>query len=274
MLRDGTLEAKAAAIRHRMGERGGVLVAFSGGVDSGLVAKLAHDALGDAALAVTAAAESLPARELEAALRFAREIGIRHRVVRYSELANPAYAANPTNRCYFCRKDLAGALWPVARAEGLGTVADGVLLSDLGDWRPGIQAMNEEGFWHPLVEVRVDKAEARALARALDLSFHAKPSMACLSSRIPYGQVVTVTKLRQIERAEALLHDLGFQRVRVRHHGDVARIEVGPDEVDRFLDPVLRRRVTATLRDLGFRYVAVDLEGYRTGALDEGLGDG
>lgn len=254
-----------------MEARDGVLVAFSGGVDSGLVARLAFDALGDRSLAVTAAAESLPARELRAARRYAAEIGIRHRVVRYSELANPQYAENPTNRCYFCRQDLAAALWPVAREEGLETVADGILASDLGDWRPGIQAMDEAGFWHPLVDAGVDKAAARELARTLGLSFHDKPSMACLSSRIPYGRVVTVDKLEQIERAEALLHELGFRQCRVRHHGDVARVEVEPAEVPRLAEPTVRRRVVQGVKALGFQYVALDLEGYRTGSLDEGL---
>lgn len=254
-----------------MREREGIVIAFSGGVDSGLVARLAHDALGSRALAVTAAAESLPEREFQAARRFAREIGVRHRVVRYSELANPRYAANPTDRCYFCRQDLATALWPVAREEGLESIADGVLASDLGGWRPGIRAMDEAGFWHPLLEAGFDKAATRHLARELGLSFHAKPSAACLSSRIPYGQVVTVTKLEQIERAEDLLQGLGFRQVRVRHHGDVARVEVGPGEIERFLDAGVRRRVTEALGELGFRYVALDLEGYRTGSLDEGL---
>jgi uncharacterized protein len=266
---DGNLEVKAGAIVEAMRRRDGVLVAFSGGVDSGVVCRLAREALGERALAVTAAAESLPRRELEAARRFAEEIGIRHRVVRYSELANEAYASNPRERCYFCRKDLARALWPVARKEGISTIADGILASDLGGWRPGIRAMDEEGFWHPLLEQGLDKAQVRLLARRLGLSFHDKPSMACLSSRIPYGEVITVEKLRQIEKAEDLLQSLGFTQFRVRHHGEVARIEVPREEIARLLKDSVREEVYRRLRGLGFRYVTVDLEGYRTGSMDE-----
>lgn len=265
------LQQKATAIQEEMRERGGLLVAFSGGVDSGLVSKLAVDALGRKALAVTSLAESLPLREFQAARRFAREMGIRHRIVQYSELDNDAYVANPTNRCYFCRQDLGRALRPIAEQEGFDTMADGVLVSDLGAWRPGIQAMDEAGFWHPLVEYGVDKSSARTMARGLGLSFHDKPSMACLSSRIPYGQAVTLDKIRQVERAEGLLYTLGFGQVRVRHHGHLARVEVAKQEVPRLLQNSVRRRVVRGLRDLGFQEVDVDPEGYRTGSLDEPL---
>jgi uncharacterized protein len=268
---DSDLEAKATAIVEAMRRRGSVLVAFSGGVDSGVVCRLALEAVAARALAVTAVAESLPRRELEAARRFAEEVGIRHRIVRYSELANEAYSQNPRDRCYFCRKDLARALWPIAREEGISTIADGVLASDLGDWRPGIRAMDEEGFWHPLVDHHVDKKQVRQLARWLGLSFHDKPSMACLSSRIPYGEVITVEKLRQIEEAEDILQSMGFCQFRVRHHGAVARVEVAPGEISRLLEDSLRRDIARRLRALGFRYVAVDLEGYRTGSMDEEL---
>lgn len=265
------LRQKAEAIRKEMGARGGLLVAYSGGVDSGLVCKLAVDALGPRALAVTARAESLPDREFRAARRFGREMGIRHRVVRYSELANEAYVQNPANRCYFCRQDLGRALRPIAEEEGIGTIADGVLVSDLGAWRPGIQAMSEAGFWHPLVEQDIDKAAARRMARDLGLSFHDKPSMACLSSRIPYAQTVTLAKLQQIERAEGVLYDLGFHQVRVRHHGELARVEVAKREVERLREGTLRRRVTREFGNLGFLEVDVDPQGYRTGSLDEDL---
>ncbi|MFQ6013038.1 MAG: ATP-dependent sacrificial sulfur transferase LarE [Thermoplasmata archaeon] len=268
---DGALRQKAVALRQAMQLREGLLVAFSGGVDSGLVCKLAVDALGSRALAVTAQAESLPAREFRAAQRFAAEMGIRHRVVRYSELANEDYARNPTNRCYFCRQDLGRALRPIAEEEGMDAIADGVLVSDLGAWRPGIQAMNEAGFWHPLVDQDIDKAQARRMARALGLTFHDKPSMACLSSRIPYGQAVTRATLRRIERAEGVLYDLGFRQVRVRHHGEVARVEVAREEVERFREDALRSRVTRELKDLGYARVDVDPRGYRTGRLNEAL---
>lgn len=268
---EAELEAKAQAILHEMRRQGSLLVAYSGGVDSGLVCHLAVQALGDTALAVTAVSESFPRRELEAARRYAREMGIRHRLVTYSELANEAYASNPRERCYFCRKDLAKTLWPIARQEGIGTIADGILASDLGDWRPGIKAMDEEGFWHPLLEQGIDKVQVRTLARHLGLSFHDKPSMACLSSRIPYGQVITLEKLTQVEKAEDVLNAMGFVQFRVRHHGEVARIEVLPQEIPKLLQREVREEVYRRLRQLGFRYVTVDLRGYRTGSMDEGL---
>lgn len=252
-----------------MRDRESLLVAFSGGVDSGLVCKLAVDALGPRALAVTAQAESLPDREFQAARRFAAEMGIRHRIVRYSELANEAYVENPTNRCYFCRQDLGRALWPVAEEEGIDAIADGVLLSDLGPWRPGIRAMDEAGFWHPLVDEEIDKTQVRRLAAELGLSFHDKPSMACLSSRIPHGQVVTLEKLQRIERAERVLYDLGFRQVRIRNHGDVARVEVAREEVGRLRRGALRSRVARELGGLGYTHVEVDSRGYRTGSLSE-----
>ncbi len=255
-----------------MEERHGILVAYSGGVDSALVAKLAQTALGSRALAVTAAAESLPSWELEEARRVAGEIGIRHLVIRYSELEDPQYVANPVNRCYFCRTDLAKRLGPLAGEEGLEVIASGVLASDLGDHRPGIQAMNEAGFWHPLAEFGLVKADVRGLARELGLSIAEKPSMACLSSRIPYGQVITVEKLRQVDEAEKLLRDLGFRQARVRHHGEVARIEVSPEEIARLVQPDVARRVAERLRALGFAFVTVDILGYRTGSMNEVLG--
>ncbi len=252
-----------------MRDRERLLIAYSGGVDSGLVCKLAVDALGSRALAVTALAESLPDREFRAARRFASEMGIRHRVVRYSELANEAYVGNPTNRCYFCRQDLGRALRPIAEEEGIDAIADGVLVSDLGPERPGIRAMDEAGFWHPLVEQEIDKTQVRKLAVELGLSFHDKPSMACLSSRIPHGQVVTLEKLRRIEQAEDVLYALGFRQVRVRHHGDVAWVEVAQEEVGRLQEGALRSRVARELRGLGYAHVEVDPRGYRTGGLNE-----
>src|SRR6266571_1106036 len=253
-----------------MSARGRVLVAFSGGVDSGLVARVAHDALGDDALAVLADAESLARWELAEAVSEAAEIGIRLETVRVSELANTQYVANPTNRCYFCRQELGAALKPLAAELGFRAIADGVNVSDLGDHRPGIQAMNEAGFWHPLVEFGFTKSDVRGLARVLHLSFFDKPSNACLSSRIAYGEVITVEKLQRVEAAEGAIRALGFRVVRVRAHDGVARIEVPRADIPRIVAPEIAEKVAVALRDAGFLYVTIDLLGYRSGSMNDG----
>ena len=265
------LDAAYRGIVGAMRERGRVLVAFSGGVDSGLVARIARDALDTGALAAISDAESLPRRELEDALSNAREIGIAVRVVPVSELANASYVANPTNRCYFCRTELGVALKPVASEFGARAIADGVNVSDLGDHRPGIRAMDEAGFWHPLVEFGLGKAEVRALARRLGLTFHGKPSNSCLSSRIVYGEGITLEKLRRVEAAEVALHALGFPVVRVRSHEAVARIEVPLEDLPRLLSRDVAERVVDEVRRAGFLHVSVDLRGYRSGSMNEGL---
>ena len=262
-----TYDRMIAAMR----DRGRVLVAYSGGVDSGLVARIAHDALGDDALAVIADAESLSRRELREALEQAAEIGIRVATVRVSELANDRYVANPANRCYFCRKELGAALKPLASERGFGVIADGVNVSDLGDHRPGIQAMNEEGFWHPLVEFGLAKSDVRALARKLGLSFHDKPSNACLSSRIAYGEVITLEKLQRVEVAEEAIRALGFPIVRVRAHAGIARIEVPREDLPRISEATTAEKVVEAVRDAGFVYVTIDLGGYRSGSMNEDL---
>src|SRR3989441_2825455 len=230
------LAATRDALRAAFRGKGRVLVAFSGGVDSGLVAKLAHDALGNGALAVTTDAESLSRWELAEAQAEAAEIGIPLRVVKVSELAIPGYVANPVNRCYFCRAELAGVLTEIAAKEGFRAIADGVNRSDLGDVRPGVRAMDEAGFWHPLVEFGLAKADVRAMAQSLGLSFHDKPSNACLSSRIPHGTPITIDSLRQVEAAEDYLRERGFRQVRVRHHGTIARVEVPPEDIPRLVE--------------------------------------
>ncbi len=248
-----------------------VLVAFSGGVDSGLVARVAKDALGPDALAVLADAESLARDEREQALAEAEEIGIALRVLPMSELMSASYVANPSNRCYFCRQELGRNLVPLARDLGFEVIADGVNVSDLGDVRPGIQAMNEAGFWHPLVDAGMEKEDVRSVARHLGLSFAEKPSNACLSSRIAYGEVITVEKLQRVDEAERAIRVLGFPIVRVRADEGTARIEVPPADIPRLTAPEISAKVIAAVRAAGFVYVTVDLRGYRSGSMNEDL---
>ena len=259
---DDGLRGKYEAIRTAAERRRRVLVAYSGGVDSGLVAKIAYDALGDGSLAVLADSESMSRREVEAATSQAAEIGIPLRVIATSELASSEYRKNPTNRCYFCREGLADELVPIARREGFAAIADGINVSDLGDFRPGIRAMDEAGFWHPLVEAGLAKPDVRALARGLGLSFWDKPSNACLSSRIPHGTTITVELLRKVEVAEELLRDRGFRQVRVRHEGATARIEVPAEDLPRLRG--MEGEVALALRAVGYRDTVIDPKGYRS----------
>ena len=243
--------------------RGSILVAYSGGVDSAVVAALAHRALGDRALAVTAAAETLAGAELDHARRVAAEIGIRHEVVTYSELDDPEFVANPSYRCYVCQGMRMGTMVRLASERGYAVVCDGTNASDPGPDRPGLKAVRERGVYSPLLAHGVDKEATRAIARALGLSVWDRPANACLSSRIPHGQVVTLGKLRRIEAAEDVLAGAGFRVVRVRHEEGAARVEVGPDEVPRL--EAIWNDLEPRLRSLGFQRVAYDPQGYRRG---------
>jgi len=259
---DAHLRSAYERMRDAAAAKGRVLVAYSGGVDSGLVARTVHDAIGGRALAILADTESFSRRELVEARAEAEEIGIPLRVVGMSELASEDYRRNPANRCYFCREGLADELVPIARREGFAAIADGVNVSDLGDVRPGIRAMDEAGFWHPLVEAGLSKADVRALARGLGLSFWDKPSNACLSSRVPHGTPITVELLRRVETAEEVLRGRGFRQVRVRHEQETARIEVPPEDIPRLRTVELE--VAAALRAIGYRSVVIDPAGYRS----------
>ncbi len=265
---------RIAALEDACRSRGRVIIAYSGGVDSGVIAAIATRALGENALAVLVRSESVGQREIDAAVENARAMGIRLRVIDHSELADPNYAANPTNRCYFCRQGLADVLFDLAAQEGFKAVAVGTVTDDEGDWRPGLKALREAGAWQPLLEQGIDKDTVRAIGRHLDLPVAEKPSMACLSSRIPYGDPVTEAKLRRIEAAEDHLRDLGFQQVRVRHHGDLARIEVERHEIPRLEAPATRAGVEEAFRAIGYLRVEIDSEGYRTGSLNEGVTTG
>jgi len=270
------LTTKFAQLRELLRSYDSCLVAYSGGVDSVFLARVAHEVLGARALAVIADSPSLPRRELQEALELGRQFHFPVEVVRTAEMANPAYLANPTNRCYFCKHELFEELVPLARARGFAVIVYGENASDIGDFRPGAQAAKEFQVRAPLKEAGLTKAEIRELSADLGLPTADKPQMACLSSRIPYGEPVTPAKLGMIEQAEYVLRDLGFHDVRVRHHeltpGNgrcLARIEVGAGELPRLLTNGLAARVAEALQRVGYAHVTVDLQGYRRGSLNE-----
>ncbi|WP_299332310.1 ATP-dependent sacrificial sulfur transferase LarE [Haloplanus sp.] len=263
-----SLDAKLDAARDALAERDGVVVAFSGGVDSSVVAALAYDALGDDAVACTARSETLPADELDDAKRVADEIGVRHETVTFSELDNPDFVANDDDRCYHCRTMRLGRMYDVARELGIGTVCDGTNASDPGGGhRPGLRAVDELDVFSPLLAHDITKSEVREVADRYGLSVADKPSMACLSSRIPTGLEVTEERLSRVEKAETLLRTWGFSQFRVRDHEGLARIEVAPDELDAALDTEFIRAAREHLTDAGFDHVTLDLHGYRTGSV-------
>jgi pyridinium-3,5-biscarboxylic acid mononucleotide sulfurtransferase len=264
------LIGKLDRLRHLVAEMKSVLVAYSGGIDSTLVLKIAHDGLGDNALGVTALSPTFPAVELDTATRVAQEIGARHEIVQTDQLAIPAFVQNDATRCFHCKTDLYQLLEGLREARSVQWVLDGTNLDDLGDDRPGIKAAREWKVRSPLVEASFTKADVRTVAQSLGLSSWDKPAAACLSSRIPRGLPITIEKLYRVEQAEAVLHEKGFRQVRVRDHGDIARIEVAAEEFARLNQPVLRAHVSARLREIGFRFVCVDLEGYRTGGISLG----
>src|SRR6478735_796221 len=250
---------------------GSVLVCFSGGIDSTLVLAAAHRALGPRAVALTAVSPSLPARELDEARRIATRIGARHEIALSHELERPGYVANGPDRCFHCKTELYAIAEQKRRELGLEHVLNGTNQDDLGDHRPGLRAATDAAVRSPLVELGLRKSDVRALAQELGLEIWAKPAAACLASRIPYGSRVTPEKLERIERFERALQDLGLSRVRVRDHGELARIEVEPAELSRLIEPEVARLVTAVGRDVGFSYVTLDLLGYRTGSHNEVL---
>ena len=248
-----------------------VLVAFSGGVDSAYLALAAQRALGDRALAVTADSPSYPDTHRQLALSIARDFGFAHEIIRTAELERPEYRANPANRCYYCKDELYTHLNAIAKARGFAVVVDGNNADDRGDYRPGRQAAREHGVRSPLDEADLTKDEIRELAREAGLASWNEPASACLSSRIPYGHEVSDEVLRQIERAEDVLRQLGFRIFRVRHHDAVARLEIARSEMPRALDPEVNARIVSELKGLGYQYVSLDLQGYRLGSLNEAL---
>ena len=243
-----------------------VVVAFSGGVDSTLLARAAKDALGATALLVTADSETYPASELAEARRLGELLGMRHVVVKTEELQNPDYARNPANRCFFCKEELFLKLQPIAAREGARALVYGANMDDLGDHRPGMKAAERSGVRAPLIEAGLWKTEIRELSRRLGLPTWDKPSFACLSSRFQYGDRITAEKLRRVDAAEEFLRSLGFRQFRVRHHDRLARLEIAKDELSRLWEEGRQEAIVTRLRELGYLYVAVDLAGFQSGS--------
>lgn len=265
------LEQKLEQLKTIFAKMEQALIAYSGGVDSTLVAKIAYDVLGDRVLAITAKSPSLLPEELEDACIQAATIGIPHEVVETHEMDNPNYTSNPINRCYFCKSELHNTLKPLAIERGFPYVVDGVNADDLGDYRPGIQAAKERKARSPLAEVGITKAEVRQLSEQLGLPWWNKPAQPCLSSRFPYGEEITVGKLQRVGRAEIYLRKLGFSNLRVRSEGDTARIELPSEQIKKFVLTTDLPTLVSTFQNFGFVYITLDLEGFRSGKLNQVL---
>jgi uncharacterized protein len=264
------IDRKIDDLRDHLRALGSVIIGFSGGIDSAFLLKVAVEALGDNAVALTAVSASLPQTELDEAVRIAREFGARHELVESDEIHNPAYAANPTNRCFFCKQALFVIAESLKSRLGIPHVAIGTNLDDLGDHRPGLIAAEKHGALHPLVDLGFDKSDVREAAKRLGIGIWDKPAFACLSSRFPYGVPITEERLNRIAACEDILRALGFRIFRVRFHGELVRIELGPSELERVLETPARETIISGCRDAGFEYVTIDLEPYRSGRLNEG----
>ncbi len=258
---------KLEKLRGKIASKGKILVAFSGGVDSGLLLKIAHDLLGENVFCVTLDAEVMPRSELNHAEKIVRAFGCGYEVVKFPILDNKNFVKNSRERCYYCKKESSTILKKIASDKGIECIADGVNLSDFDEYRPGIRASDEEGIWHPFVEVGITKSDIREISKELGIRFWNKPSSACLATRIPYGEEVTREILMMVERAEEVLKRVGFRQIRVRMHGEIARIEVMEEELGQVF--ALRAEIIKELKGIGFKYITIDLEGYRSGSMDE-----
>ncbi|HWH79427.1 MAG TPA: ATP-dependent sacrificial sulfur transferase LarE [Candidatus Binatus sp.] len=265
------MDTKFEELIRNLSASDGLLVAFSAGVDSTFVLKAAHMAIGTRAIALTATSPTVPPGELDAAKEFTTSLGCRHIVLDSHELTNPSFSQNPVNRCFFCKDEL----YRISRAEadklGIETIVDGTNLDDLKDHRPGLQAADEWGVRHPLVEANMTKDDIRRYSKELNLPTWDKPSSPCLSSRFPYGTAIDLERLKQVGDCEVFLKALRFREFRVRYHGDLARIEVAQNEIEKLFDPTVRQAIVKRFKELGFHYVSMDLQGFRSGSLNEAL---
>ena len=265
------LQEKYQILKDNMKKRGSAAIAFSGGVDSTFLVKVAHEVLGDKMIAVTATSSTYPERELKEAIKYAKDMGVKHLIISSEELDIEGFASNPTNRCYYCKKELFTKINAIAKENGVEYVFDGSNIDDDGDYRPGMQAARELEVISPLKEAKLTKDDIRELSKDLGLPTWNKPAFACLSSRFPYGNEITAPKLKMVDEAEQFLLDMGIRQVRVRHHGEIARIEVAPEERVQFFDVEVMNRIGERFKEIGFNYVTLDMLGYRTGSMNEVL---
>lgn len=263
------LDAKYENLKNIINKLESVIVAFSGGVDSTFLLKVAKDTLGENVIAVTARSSTYPEREFQESVKYAEIIGTKHVVIISEELEIEGFSQNPVNRCYYCKNELFSKINAIAKEKGIKYVLDGSNYDDRNDYRPGMIAAREQGVVSPLKEAELTKEDIRELSKRLDLPTWDKPSFACLSSRFPYGNEITQEKLSMVDLAEQYLLDIGFKQIRVRHHGEIARIEVSPEERERFFNLNTMDNIAQKLTEIGYAYVTMDLKGYRTGSMNE-----